>query len=434
MYMDDCYIINRLYAGDYLNGNNIGHEIINLLSDDSGDNYIYVNQFGTINPAYNNKVKGAILVRMTDSIHRLEVLGVAKIGPHSQISYKSNKLTRPERLEEQNKIIDQYLAEHPVSYGGVSQSELFAKNKYRGVYENNRLITFKAEKLLLPYLDEDKKVYLADKKCQTEANYRLSDMIFSSQSLKQYVTKETHPEAYKEIIKLINDDSLWDKTRKPEKLDNIENTLKDGDTFNYLDIIGKQDDENVFSNLISYFISNDKNLLHDFCAEVLGVPDISETASVEREKSANRSRIDIYIEDTHHAIVIENKIKSEVNSVNERHNFTGDLIKSQLEDYYDYIEKYAESRDKKYFILMPNYHKIDLSKYKYSEKYQKLSYSKILNFFSTHGYQNQDEKKYYDDFVKSLRRHAEEYYDDQYAIMKRRFIKRITECRKEKHE
>ena len=33
-----CFVINRMYAGDYLKGNNIGHEIINLFADDNGDN------------------------------------------------------------------------------------------------------------------------------------------------------------------------------------------------------------------------------------------------------------------------------------------------------------------------------------------------------------------------------------------------------------
>lgn len=425
----DCYIINRMYAGDYLNGDNIGHEIINLFSDDLGDNYIYVNPLGLINPAFNGKVKGVILVRMSDSIHKLEVLGVAKVDENSQISYKSKKLTRPERLVEEDEIMDQYLSTHPVSFGGVSQSELFAKNKFRGVYENNRQITFKAKELLLPYLDEDKKVYLADKKCKDDATCRLSDMIFSSQSLRQYITKDKFPIAFNEISKLINDEKLWDKKRKTEQLKDVDKILKEGDSFNYLDIIGKQDDENVFSNLIAYFISNDKKLLKDFCAEILDVPDISEIASVEREKSANGSRIDIYIEDSAHAIVIENKIKSEVNSVNERHDFTGELIKSQLEDYYNYIEEYAGHRQKKYFILMPNYHRIDIKKYKHSEVYQKIEYSELLKFFNSHDYQNVSEANYYEDFKKALRRHAENYYDDQYTVMKRRFIKRIIECK-----
>ena len=33
-----CFVITRMYAGDYLKGYNIGHEIINLFADDNGDN------------------------------------------------------------------------------------------------------------------------------------------------------------------------------------------------------------------------------------------------------------------------------------------------------------------------------------------------------------------------------------------------------------
>ena len=427
---NDCYIINRMYAGDYISGNNIGHEIINLFSDDNGDNYIYVNSDGLINPEYNGKVKGVILVRKTDSIHRLEVLGIAKVDSESQISYKSKKLTRPERLTEQDEIMDKYLAEHNITYGGVSQSDLFAKNKFRGNYENYHIITFKAKELLLPYLEEDKKVYISDSKNEDPSDCHLREVTFPNQSLKQYISKDKFPEAFNAIEKLIANNKLWDKNRKTEKLKNVGKKLKEGDNFNYLDIIGKQDDENVFSNLIAYFIENDKKLLKAFCKEVLGVENISENVAIEREKSADGPRIDIYIEDENNAIVIENKIKSEVNGTEERHNFTGDLMKSQLEDYYNFVEKSAGDRIKKYFILMPNYHRIDLKKYKHSEKYTKIEYSDLARFFDKHDFQNTEERNYYEDFKKALRRHAENYYDDQYAIMKKRFIHRIMECRK----
>lgn len=427
---NDCYIINRMYAGDYIIGNNIGHEIINLFSDDNGDNYIYVNSDGLINPEYNSKVKGVILVRKTDSIHRLEVLGIAKVDKESQISYKSKKLTRQERLAEQDKIMDEYLAKHTIAYGGISQSDLFAKNKFRGNYENYHVITFKAKELLLPYLEEDKKIYISDRKNEELSDCHLEDVTFPNQSLKQYISKDKFPRAFNEIERLIANDKLWDRNRKTEKLKNVGKKLKEGDNFNYLDIIGKQDDENVFSNLIAYFIENDRRLLAAFCKEVLGIDNISDAATIEREKSADGPRIDIYIEDENNAVVIENKIKSEVNGTEERHNFTGNLTKSQLEDYYNYVEKNAGNRTKKYFILMPNYHHIDLQKYKHSEKYIKIEYSDLVKFFDRHNFSNSEEEKYYEDFKKALRRHAENYYDDQYAIMKKRFIRRIMECRK----
>ena len=42
-------IINKMYVGDYLSeGDNIGHEIINLYKADNGKNYIYLNSQGAI--------------------------------------------------------------------------------------------------------------------------------------------------------------------------------------------------------------------------------------------------------------------------------------------------------------------------------------------------------------------------------------------------
>ena len=79
-----------------------------------------------------------------------------------------------------------------------------------------------------------------------------------------------------------------------------------------------------------------------------------------------------------------------------------------------------------------NYHQIDIKKYKHSEKYQSINYDAVFHFFGSWVYKNRDEVWYYADFVKALKRHAENYYDDQYAEMKRRFIRRITECKAKK--
>ena len=81
----DCFVINRMYAGDYLKGNNIGHEIINLFADDNGDNYIYINADGVMGSEYDGKVKAVLLTRMAESIHRQEVLGIAIVDAGSQI-------------------------------------------------------------------------------------------------------------------------------------------------------------------------------------------------------------------------------------------------------------------------------------------------------------------------------------------------------------
>ncbi|MBQ3430851.1 PD-(D/E)XK nuclease family protein [Candidatus Saccharibacteria bacterium] len=428
----ECYVICRMYAGGYISNTNIGHEVINLFSADNGHNYIYVTDDGLVNPKYNKKVKGVILTRISDSIHKLEVLGIAKLDETSQISFKSNKLKRPDRLEEQNRIVDEFLAKESVNYGGVPVEKLFNKNIFRGKEEDYHLITFRAKEFLLPYQSEDKKVYICDKKYTEQSSCNLSEIIFPSEKLKRYIDNEDFPEDFKKITELINDETLWDKSRKCEKLKYVGKELKEDSSFNYLDIIGKQDDENVFSNLISYFLGNDQKLFVQFCKEVLDIPDFSADAKIEREKSANRSRMDLYFTDEKYAVVIENKIKSEINSINERHSFNGDLVQSQLADYYNYVEKTAKDRVRKYFILMPNYHQIDISKYKHSKSYKKIYYDQLLKFFNKHSYANKDEEKYYEDFKKALLRHAENYYDDQYLIMKRRFLRKIQEYHRKK--
>jgi hypothetical protein len=422
-----------MYAGDYLSGSNLGHEIVNLFTSDKGENYIYVNPDGLVNPKYNGKIKGVLLVRKTDSIHKLEVLGVAKVDESSQIAFKSKKMKRDDRLKEYAEGMDAYIDGHEICYGGVSYRDLFKKNKFNGKYENYYVLTFKVKELLLPYRDEDKKVYITDKRSSEKGNCHLENVIFPSQSLKRYVDTEEFPADFERISELISNKTFWDKSRKTEVLKSAGKNLRESDNFNYLDIVGKQDDENVFSNLISYFLASDGELLTDFCKEVLKAPGVSKEAEVEREKAANGSRMDIYIHDENYAIVIENKIKSEVNSVEERHNFTGKQVQSQLADYYRFIEKEAKGKQRRYFILMPNYHRIDIKKYKHSEKYTKLNYSDVLRFFETHEYKNREEAGYYRDFIKALKRHAENYYDDQYAEMKRRFVRRITEVKSQKN-
>ncbi len=48
----DVIILNRMYVGDYL-GENIGHEVINLMKPDKGDDYyIYINPRGDLNKEF----------------------------------------------------------------------------------------------------------------------------------------------------------------------------------------------------------------------------------------------------------------------------------------------------------------------------------------------------------------------------------------------
>lgn len=419
---EEYYIINRMYAGDFISGNNIGHEVINLFSDDNGDNYIYVNQTGTIGRKYENKVKAVLLVRKADSIHRLEILGVALLGKDSQISRSLPEYHGNEKTVREKEIVSKYLESHDISYGGVNIEDIFKKNIWKGGYDDYLSITFKADKLLLP----KEKIYLTDSMYTgPKERCNLSDSVIPNISLKRYIGDKENKKSFDAITTLINDKNNWDLNRKAEKI--IINNKKAyvDDNYNYLDIIGRQDDENVFSNLVDYFLGNDKSLLCSFCRDVLHISDFSYNGSVEREKNVNNGRVDLWIEDDNNIVVIENKIKAEINGVNERHNFSGELVQSQLEKYYNYAEKHKGLKNTKYFILLPNYRKIDIKQYRHSEKYEKITYKQLYEFFKNNSPINNGDSGYYADFVKALHRHSEDYYDDKYAEMKKRFIRRL---------
>ena len=124
-------ILNRMYAGDYLD-ENIGHEVINLFKDDNGSNYIYINPHGDINRESNDSVKAILLVKHVEK-GVLEV--VAKAEHLQQVYYKKNN-----RQEEINNQLE-YIKNNQITYGDVLLSDIY-DNGY-----NEILITFKTDKL-----------------------------------------------------------------------------------------------------------------------------------------------------------------------------------------------------------------------------------------------------------------------------------------------
>ena len=392
------YIIARMYAGSYLN-NNLGGEAINLLHDDHGNNYIFVPKIGFIANKYEDTVEGVILTRL-DKAGCFEILGIATMGKDSQVAYKQPLKTAKEKLEK-------YIVENDVRYGGVLLSDIFIQ-----LYGAD--ITFKSKKLLLP----KEELFITDsenKDYQVEGykTINLDDKRFSTQSLHLYITDKDNPHAFNEITKLINDDSLWEKDR----INKVEEGRIIDKHYNFLDIIHKDYDELAYSNLFSYIFKTYPDVFIKFVKEVLGV-DISKSYSVFREKA----NIDLWIEDDNNILVIENKIKSGINGVSSRHDFSENgLIQSQLLKYYNYAENEKKSRNAHYFLFVPNYNKINLKQYSGSQHYQEIRYSEIYIFFN----KIKIEDQYYQEFVNALYKHTKDREVDYAEDMAMRFLTNI---------
>lgn len=397
------FVICRMYAGSYIE-DKMGGEIINLLHDDNGNNYVYVNPYGYIDKKYNNTVEAVLLTRLLKS-GCFEVLGVAKIGKNGQLVFPKGNSTKA-KLESTGKQLLAKEEELKIKYGGVKLSDI-----YKG--QLNGSVTFKSEVLYLP----KDQIFVTDSKNSNFSEYKntfnLSDKRFPNQSLISYVTDEANPKSFNIISQMLEDDSLWDKNKK-----NTVSTDENISThFNFLNIIKKEDDELVYSNMMCFFFRKYPNLLKSFAKDVLSIQ-LNDDFSLIRENK----NVDIWIEDDNNIIIIENKIKSGINGVSQKHNFCENgFVQSQLSKYYNYTESIKKNKKTHYFIFLPVYSRINLANYSGSKHYTKITYKSLYDFFEKF----KIDDTYYKDFVNALYKHTKDRPFDYYEDMRRKFIQQL---------
>lgn len=397
-------IINRMYAGAYLAKGIGGGEVINLLYADNGKNYCFINPYGMISPAYDDKVCAVVHTRLHEA-GCFEVLGVGIFGPDSQLTHQKGASAEERALNCAN-ALKEYIKKNPILYGGVPY--VSESDKWPG-------ITFAAERLLFP----KKQVFILDSVYPKEisnsiVSYKLWDKRFSKQSLHMYVDDIKCPLSFNQIMKMIENEDLWEE--RVTKIDSVQYSNR----FNFLSLIGKEDDELAFSNLFSYFFSNYRNLFVDFARDVLKI-EIGEPYEIEREFH----NIDLWIEDDNNVVVIENKVKSGINGVSPRHDFSdGGLVQSQLLKYYRFAKTYAATRKNKKvscFLFVPNYNHLDLSVYEGSRFYKEIRYREIYRYLISKSIDN----PYYQDFCNALYKHAKDITVDYSEILLNYLLKQI---------
>lgn len=135
-------IINKMYTGAYLSeGDNIGHEIINLYKADDGKNYIYLNPQGTIDVSHwENKITILLVRKFASKTFKV----LAKAEDVTILDFSDSKLPRIERYKRQ--------VELGLTYGGVCLVDLFNENLYNGSFEEekNTYTTFVADEVIKP--------------------------------------------------------------------------------------------------------------------------------------------------------------------------------------------------------------------------------------------------------------------------------------------
>lgn len=327
----------------------------------------------------------------------------------------------------------------------------------------------------------------------------LSGYQFGKATLKQYIypttkfkldkRKKSHQEAVKKsgaddvvkgvmekreadwnvLLKLLDEgfavdgQPLWKKDEPKSKTvyeEGLNSFEKHHTEISLFDIMPKlQRDENCFSDALKFFMNRDKDAWEEIFRKMCSDDNIGTILSIDREKDATISdkhknedqaadvdindnssggRIDLLIRTENAYIVIENKIKSDINRTK------GDSKgEDQLDRYKQYIKHCITEQEniKSYFfILAPDYNMPSLEERK---GYVPLYYS-ILVGKSKKGPNNEEVVKlmrqYHEThknenlwsaFHDAMKRHSYDYENDSlYEDMKNTFFTRIQKCPK----
>lgn len=394
-------LVNQMYAGRYLFlGDNVGHEIINLLEANGGKRYLYVTPDGKVS---GHNVESILFVRKMREARTVEVVAMAR------------GLTVP-------KIDD----DKPITYNDVRLADIYKHNTAADKPEEQPdNVTYAAEVVRVP--QEGRKIILTLNDEVDQSADSLVVVLDSSRKsivsrgygMRRYYTVKNDPKAYKQLSDLINDERLWrpiDPTNQFDMGDEARSTP------GFLEIIGKEDSELVFSNLLAYFFSQQPSVLREFASEVLGIGDLGEPLKIERE---TKHRIDIWIEDSNYIIVIENKIKSGINSIDGEYG-------SQLKNYHEKAEEEAakSGKETRYYIFAPNTNSLHLERFDPDREWAPVTYERIYRFFKDPKRNSVlAEVEHFDEFVRGLERLTLTDAERNYRTMRARFLERIREAK-----
>lgn len=448
-------IINRMYAGKYLaEGENIGHEIINLIRSDNGNNYLWLNADGNCDISKFIDKKGnliydeiiMLMVRMYGH-RKWKVLAKAEIDISDLHKYMV-----PEFNAKYHKIQSEIINKEGIFYGGKPLDEIFSGNYLKGQLQSGIDIyfTFKAQNLLLP--------------CETPENIEktIIDITgtkgLANQSLRMYLHKDKDLETFNKFNDIINGEIFeWENENTTEKVsDDFRSNDEDEDYF--IKIINEEYRELTFSNLLAYFLKN-KRIMLRFAKEVLKLNNFDENSySIAREEK----NIDLFISSPNYYIIIENKIRSGL--IKETKNmekkvreyfgvegykplpqkaeellnvFNSSNHHYQTDRYYAYacgtVDRQDADSQISGYVLFPNYmiHTIskEIADTLFNKNYKMITYREVYEFFlrikSDTDWLNAKEEKYLEEFLWAIKKHTKDVDNSFEEEMKSRFYKQI---------
>ena len=330
-------VLNRMYTGSYLSSN-LGHEVINMFQADNGKHYLYLNSKGNFSNA-GASVGTMLLVRGIGD-KRVEIVGLAKnLKP-----VESAQCTLPRDLGIVDTDVQKQQLEYmeQITYGGAAIKDIFGDEGQQSVFisyetdANNFYLP--QRRIIINFKDKQD---ANNQEAKNSENIYLKELSFGSTSLHQYVSATSNQDDWFLLNEICKDDRCKDPTwwrNDPIKVVVPNNLSIQQDSL--FDICRIQDDENKFSNALSYFIEKYPKIWIKYFKEKYNI-ELSKIDSVTREEDAKvdksdwkevtGGRIDLLIRSDNYYIILENKIDSNVIK-DEKTGIT------QLERYYNYVK------------------------------------------------------------------------------------------------
>ena len=421
-------------SGEYLH-TNLGHEVINFFQADNGIHYLYLNATGNFAKEHKNKIGHMLFVKYYDK-GIVEVIGMAtglEDVPGANMPLKRDKKFKEVDENIWKHQID-FINNEEVCYGGKSILDIFS-----GAEQQSIFITYKAEKVYR--IKSSHRIFICFSSVNSDANLpiegiviKLSEINQAKTSLKQYIKSDSEKD-YEALKKLIDDEYLWESVGKVD-LNQYKASLQ---MISLFDICQIKNNENCFSNALAYFMMQPqyyelwveffKNFIIDEEFEI----NLNEDFSIEREASAkiedtnwdhntkpSGGRIDLLIRDGKNIIVIENKIKSDINSI-AKDKFDC----NQLDRYVNYIEWLKSENEQGHFILLtPNYN-VPTLKEEMRKIYKIVTYGKVYDFLSKYKHKFENDSNFVA-FFNAIKRHTFETENEYYfQEMMEKFYRRL---------
>jgi hypothetical protein len=239
------------------------------------------------------------------------------------------------------------------------------------------------------------------------------------------------------LYALFNDSSIWED-EVVDIVDTAKLSVESQRKVSIFDICQIQNDENRFSNALAYFMERPEyyELWKVFFAQY-GI-NLKKNFTIAREESAkiedekwnhkekpNGGRVDLLIRDEENIIVIENKIKSDINTI-----ATDGDDSTQLNRYVNYVDwlvqtKYEHQPNCYFTILTPAYNIPTISDHAMKVMYKIITYADLYNFLKEHLFIFYNDTNFVA-FFEAMKRHTYKNVNDYlYGEMQDKFYRRI---------